>query len=219
MDIIKTREGSPFFQTHSATIRTWHWITFLLITGSIITAILNSTLLNPRSNAAGVQNQLQTQGITITDRQAFFVARQFDDKLWDLHKIIGIIVSIMLLLRIIAEFFLPDDEQIRSRFASALKSFRDGSGNRSVYRQYLVIRITYSFFFVLLLFMVLTGLSLAFGRQIEFLDKSHRTIKEIHAAGQWVIYLFVLVHISGVILADLGIAKGVVSGMINGNKN
>jgi cytochrome b len=31
-------------------------------------------------------------------------------------------------------------------------------------------------------------------------------------------YAFVIFHIGGVILADLGKAKGIVSGMINGNK-
>jgi Ni,Fe-hydrogenase I cytochrome b subunit len=36
---------------------------------------------------------------------------------------------------------------------------------------------------------------------------------------QWVIYGFVLLHLAGVILADLGKHKGLVSRMINGRSS
>jgi Ni/Fe-hydrogenase 1 B-type cytochrome subunit len=209
--------GSPFIQPHSAIIRIWHWLTFTLIALSIVTVILNLTLLNPRNNAQPVQNQLKNQGITISDRQAFSIAHHFDDQLWDLHKWIGFGISILLLFRVVAEFFIPRDQRIRKRMSNAIKIFKETEGDKSEYRHYLALKLTYTLFYILLILMSITGLSLAFGRQIAFLGQARRTIREIHAAGQWAMYAYVLVHIGGVIIADLGKAKGVVSGMINGN--
>jgi len=40
-------ESSPFIQKHSATIRIWHRITFLVISASMITVLIISTLLDP----------------------------------------------------------------------------------------------------------------------------------------------------------------------------
>ena len=85
--------GSLFLQKHSAVIRIWHWLTFLLISLSIITVILSTTILNPRKNAGAVKDQLKEQNITLDDRQAFFLAHHFDDQLWDLHKILGLKAS------------------------------------------------------------------------------------------------------------------------------
>jgi Ni,Fe-hydrogenase I cytochrome b subunit len=214
---VTSGEKTPFLQSHSLTIRIWHWITFILIALVIITVILNSTLLNPRKNAGAVQKQLQEQGVVITERQSFFVAHQFDDKLWDLHKLLGFGIAIMLALRILGEFLLPKEERIRTRMRSALNLFKSGSADKADYRHYLIIKYTYLLFYILLFYMVVTGLALAFEHQLRLPGNINHTIKDIHGAGQWVMYAFVLFHIGGVILSDLGKAKGIVSGMINGN--
>jgi Ni/Fe-hydrogenase 1 B-type cytochrome subunit len=211
-------EKNPFLQSHSSTIRIWHCVSFILIALVIITVILNSTLLNPRKNAGSVQSQLQEQGIIITERQSFFVAHQFDDKLWNLHKLLGFGIAIMLVLRIISEFLLPKDERIRTRMRSALNLFKSGTGDKAEYRHYLIVRYSYLLFYILILYVAVTGLALAFEHQLGLPGNINHTIKEFHGAGQWLMYAFVLFHIGGVILADLGKARGLVSGMINGNK-
>jgi Ni,Fe-hydrogenase I cytochrome b subunit len=211
-------EKNPFLQKHSLIIRIWHWVSFILIGMVIVTVLLNSTLLNPRKNAGSVQGQLKEQGIEITERQAFFVAHQFDDKLWDLHRLLGIGIAIMLAFRILSEFLLPKEERIRTRMRSAFNIFRSGSADKNEYRQYLIVKYSYMLFYILIFYMAATGLSLAFEHQLGLPGNINHTIKEFHGAGQWVMYAFVLFHLGGVILADLGKAKGVVSGMINGNK-
>jgi Ni/Fe-hydrogenase 1 B-type cytochrome subunit len=208
---------NPFLQSHSGLIRIWHWLTFIVIALIIITVLLNSTVMNPRKNAAPVQNQLKEQGITIDDRQAFFVAHHFDDQLWDLHKILGIGLSVLLLLRIVSEFLIPADERIRLRLKSALTGYRAKGDDMKDQRHYLIVRISYTLFYLLLAIIVLTGLSMVFGGQLGISRELNHSLREFHGACQWVMYAFVLLHIGGVILADLGKAKGVVSGMINGN--
>ena len=209
---------SHFLQEHSVMLRIWHWLTFLLISASILTVLLASTILEPRNNAPLVQKQLKEKGLDISNEQAWPVAHAFEDKIWDVHKIIGIIIAFLLLSRIIIEFAQPREERIRSRLKNALQLFRTTGAGRADYRHYLIVKWTYLAFYLLLIFMATTGLSLAFGKNLGIPREIHRTIKDIHGAGQWVMYTFVLFHVGGVILADLGKAKGLVSGMIHGNK-
>jgi Ni,Fe-hydrogenase I cytochrome b subunit len=76
----------------------------------------------------------------------------------------------------------------------------------------------YLLFYGFLLVLVLTGVGLALGHEVAFLGKIHRMLKRVHSFDQYVVYAFVLFHLFNVILADNGKSKGIVSGMINGNK-
>ena len=66
--------------------------------------------------------------------------------------------------------------------------------------------------------MALTGLSLAFGRNLGIPRELSRTIREIHSFGQYLMYTFIALHIGGVIVAENMKIRGIVSGMINGNR-
>lgn len=207
-----------FLQKHSLQIRIWHWITFLFISGSMITVLFASTLLNPRDNIGMVQEQLQNKGVTVTQDQAFAVSHEYEDKVWNVHKWIGFGVAFLLFSRIVIEFTHPGEEKLRYRLKSAFGLYKKNDENRSVYRHFIGVKATYSLFYILLFCMALTGLGMAFGRDLGFSRELHRTIKEIHNIGQYFMYAFVLVHIGGVIIADSTASKGIGSGMINGNR-
>jgi cytochrome b len=66
--------------------------------------------------------------------------------------------------------------------------------------------------------MVATGLLIAFGGSWGISGQTRHSIKEIHGFIQYLIYAFLFFHLAGVILAELGKSKGIVSGMINGGK-
>jgi cytochrome b len=66
--------------------------------------------------------------------------------------------------------------------------------------------------------MAISGLCLAFGRELGIPRDLNHTIKEVHGFCQYLIYAFILFHLTGVIYADLGKTKGIVSGMINGGE-
>ncbi|MFN8241762.1 MAG: cytochrome b/b6 domain-containing protein [Bacteroidales bacterium] len=209
---------SPFLQPHSAIVRIWHWLTFILILISIFTVIINSTLLDPRANGKVVQEQLIGQNISLDDRQSFFIAHHFDDQLWNLHKYIGIGIAFLLLVRIAAEFSIPAEERTRTRLLSALKTYRSDKEGNKEYRHYLIVRTSYTLFYILLLFLSISGLIIAFGRNIGIEAQAVRSFKELHETGQWLVYAFVIFHIGGVVISETGKVKGIVSGMINGNK-
>jgi len=209
---------SPFLQKHSVSIRIWHWLTFLTLTFILLTVLFASTLLNPRENSSVVQNMLSEKGASIDKDQAFSVAHIFDDKMWELHKYLGFGLSFLILGRIGIEFAQSNEEKFKSRLKSALNLYKQSNPDKKELKLYLIVKGSYTFFYILILFMALTGLSLAFGRDLGISRDTKHLIEEIHGFGQYLIYTFVFFHLCGVIIADLGKSKGIVSGMINGGK-
>ena len=210
--------SSIFIQQHSASVRVWHWLTFLFVTGSIVTVLFNSILLSPRENVKMVQEQLQRKGLIASDDQAFAVSHEYEDQMWEVHKLIGYGLAFLLLSRIVIEFTLPVEERMRRRILKILELRQKGDSNKAEYTHYLWVKRTYLLFFFLLSLMVLTGLGMAFGREFGFSREIHGSIKNLHAFVQYLIYAFIVIHLGGVVLGENGKIKGLVSGMIHGNR-
>jgi len=210
-------ESSLFLQQHSVQLRIWHWLTFLFITSSIVTVLLVSTLFSQRDNIKLVQDQLQGQGVTVTNDQAFSVSREYEDKLWNVHKYLGFGLAFLLLARVVIEFTQPEDEKMRNRLKKVNLKYKQNDQNKAEYRHYLMVKRSYFLFFILLFCMALTGLGLAFGRNLGFSREINDGIREIHEVVQYLMYAFVVIHLAGVIIAENGKIRGIVSGMIHGN--
>lgn len=212
-------ESSPFLQRHSVLIRIWHWATFLIISGSMITVLINATMLNPRDNITLVQTQLKAKGVNVTDEQAFAVSHQYEDKMWDVHKLLGYGLAFLLASRLIIELIQPKEEKLRSRIKKVGSSFKLNDENSAQYRHYLYVKRLYLLFYLILLLMAITGLGLAFGHELGFTRQTHNTLKTIHSLFQYFMYGFVFIHLCGVVIAENTKDKGIVSGMINGNSS
>jgi len=211
-------QSSPFIQQHSAPLRIWHWLTFLFITTSMVTVLLNSTMLSPRDNVKLVQEQLEKKGVTVTEDQAFAVSHEYEDKMWDVHKLVGYGLAFLLLTRVVIEFTQPEEEKIRNRLKKAKELRAKNDANKADYNHYLKVKLSYTIFFLILFCMALTGLGMAFGRDLGFSREIFRGLKNIHAILQYLMYAFIVLHLAGVIIAENGKIKGIVSGMINGNR-
>jgi Ni/Fe-hydrogenase 1 B-type cytochrome subunit len=210
--------SSYFIQKHSTAIRIWHWLTFLLMSATFITVLLNSTIMNQRTNIPVVQDVLKSKGVTVSEEQAFAVTREYEDKSWGVHKWIGFGLTFLLLSRIVIEITQPGEEKIKARFKKAMGLYKRNDADKPEYRHYLGTKISYLIFYALLTCMAITGICLAFGRELGISRELHGTIKEIHAFGQYIMYAFVTLHLCGILISENLKAKGIVSGMINGNK-
>lgn len=202
---------------HSTAIRVWHWLSVLVISGSIITVILASTVFRTRNTISLVQAELTGKGITASPDQARAVAHAFNDILWDLHKYVGFALCALVLFRIAIEATAPSDKKMTVQLKRALGFKPVEELARLEQQHYVQVKFIYLVFYVALILMALTGLGLAF-EDVPLFHAYHRSIKQIHAFLQWVIYGFIVLHITGVILADLGKYKGLVSGMIHGRR-
>src|ERR1044072_1925261 len=67
--IRKDIENPRIVKRNSASIRFWHWASALVICGSLLTVLINSTLLD-RGNSKLVENELMQAGAKIDDQQA-----------------------------------------------------------------------------------------------------------------------------------------------------
>lgn len=198
-------------------IRVWHWAFFMVVTASLVTTLLASTLFRTRNNTGMVQQELQHQGLTISQDQARGVAHAFNDRLWEWHTYLGYVICGFLVARVVIELSLSREERLATKIRKAIAIKRSFPQESETQRHYLQVKWGYVVFYCLILTMALTGLGLAF-EDVPFLKNIHGTIKQVHSFVQYLIYGFILLHLSGVILADIGKHRGIVSGMIHGKK-
>ena len=201
-----------FNEPKPASIRLWHWLAFLFFLASITTVIFGSTLFTTKSNIPMVQEQVQKRGGSITEKQASAVAHEYSDKLWMLHKYIGYGLSFLLLWRIIAEVVISKEKKLSTRIRAAVRYPAETIEKR----HNLLVQYGYLSFYVLFILMSITGLILAF-EDVKWLDPLHQLAKNIHSIVQYGLYAYMLIHIIGVIRADLTKYGGIVSRIINGN--
>ncbi len=202
-------------QKNSLAIRVWHWVTFLGFTASLITVLLGSTLFKTRENISTVTEMVARKGGSVTRDQAWSVAHAYSDKLWDTHKIIGYVLCFLLLSRVIIEVRQKKDDKLTNRIRTALNFHPVNENDKMERNHYLLVKRGYLVFYFLFLCMGLTGLILAF-EDLEFLKPLHKTASSLHSFFQWGIYAYIMLHLIGVVRADLNKNKGIVSGMING---
>jgi cytochrome b561 len=121
----------------------------------------------------------------------------------------------LLLSRILIEIAQPGEEKLGGKIRRAL-GFKSGDpGEVKERRHYIQVKGGYIAFYILILVMALTGLVLAF-EDVAMLKGIQRPVKQVHGFVQYFIYGYILIHLVGVIRADLGKYRGLVSGMIHG---
>lgn len=207
----QTTNTTEFFrEPKPAAIRLWHWLTLVFILASLTTVIFGSTLFRTRNNVTMVQEQVESKGGTVTVQQARSVAHEYSDKLWMLHKYIGYGLAFLLLWRIITEATVSKEKTLWAKIRLAMSGT-----NGPEKKHYLFVQYGYMVFYVLFILMAITGLILAFEDQ-KWLDPLHEPAKELHEIIQYGLYAYMILHLCGVIRADLYKYNGIVSRMING---
>jgi cytochrome b561 len=202
---------------HTLAIRIWHWTTFITIATSLVFVALGSTMFRTGDNISLVQEQLEGKGAVVTKEQAWSVAHEYSDKLWMAHKYVGYGLCFLLLSRFMIELAQPGEAKLRIKIKRAM-GLRDNSPLQKEERRHdLMVKAGHLFFYLLFLTMAVTGLGLAFEHS-PLLKDIQDPIKEVHSLVQYLVYAYILVHLIGVIRADVGKYPGTVSGMINGKR-
>lgn len=204
-------------EPHSLAIRIWHWIFFILIFSTITTVALATFVFNTGKNIPLVQQQLQGRGVTVDTQTARAVSHAFNDICWALHTWIGYGIAIFVLGRLVLEIALPTQEKLSGKMRLARAFMPTTVEQAQEKKHFVAVKWTYVVFYALIAVMALTGLVLAF-ETVPFFRSIRRPVKSVHSFTQYLIYGFILIHIAGVIRADIGKYPGLVSGMINGRK-
>lgn len=202
---------------NSSTLRLWHWANVVVISGSLITVLINSTILDEHKIASFLQGSFSKAGGSVTASQAKSVANNLGDTVWDVHAYFGYCLAGLLLFRLVLEFFQISDQKFIHKFKSAYNNFKITKKKRQAALHQLTVEVIYALFYFLLIIMVVTGLSLAFDDDFQVLKSIHHPVKSVHGFCMYLILAFIIVHIAGVFLAERKKdGKGIVSDMING---
>ena len=202
---------------YSAALRLWHWINLLVISGSLLTVLLNATILDGRESGTFIQQQLQKAGAAVTEDQARAASRGIRDEVWQVHIYCGYTIIALLLFRLALEFFGVTDQKLIRKIKAAYHYYFVIKKERTLARHELFVKSLYALFYVMILVMGTTGLCLNFEDDVPALKNMHG-IRDVHSFTMYLILGFIIVHLAGVYLAEHKESKGIVSDMINGGR-
>ncbi|WP_428329398.1 cytochrome b/b6 domain-containing protein [Mucilaginibacter sp.] len=202
---------------YSAPLRLWHWLNLIIISGSLITVLINATITDDHSTAILIQSDLKDSGATINADQARSAAHSLSDSVWDIHIYFGYALAALFLFRLILEFFQLADQKFISIIKSKYHNFKTIKNNR-IARHEFTVKTIYALFYLLLLVMVITGLFLAFEDAMAPFKAIRHSVKQVHGFCMYLVLAFIAVHLAGVFLAERKDGAGIVSDMINGGK-
>jgi cytochrome b len=203
-------------KSYPSSLRLWHWMNTIVISGSLITVLINSTITDDRVTSDLMKNELQKSGANITTEQARDVAHALSDSVWGIHIYFGYALATLLLFRLILEFFQLTDQKFIRKLKSAYQQYNIIKKNREIVRHELTVKAIYALFYIVLTVMVVTGLFLAFEDALAAYKSIRHSVKEVHGFCMYLVLIFIIVHITGVYLAERKDGKGLVSDMING---
>jgi len=200
---------------YSPELRLWHWLSAVIISGSLLTVLANSTITNGRTNAGIIQKSFAEQNISVSQDQARGAAHEISDRVWELHTYFGYILIALFIFRLALEFSHRADQKLIRKLKVA---YAELSGeHRKQAKHEVVVKSLYITFYTLLGIMAITGLCMAFEDDVPSL-KIH-ALREIHSFCMYLIIAFIIVHLAGVFLAERKDSKGIISDMINGGNS
>ncbi len=203
---------------NSAALRFWHWANTIIITGLLITVLINSTILDDRSNQSFLKTELQKNGTVLNENQARSLAHAQSDEVWGIHIYFGYFLAALFVFRLVMEFFQPQGQHFFIRLKEAYRQYFTIKQNTYLAKHELAVKIIYTGFYIVLTIMVVTGLSLAFEDALSFLKPIRHSIKQVHGFCMYLVLAFIAVHLAGVFLAERDKSPGIVSDIINGGK-
>ena len=193
-------------------LRLWHWLSAIVISGSLLTVLANSTITNGHTNAAVIQKSFAEKNISVSQDQARGAAHEISDRVWELHIYFGYTLIALFIFRLVLEFTHRADQKLIGKLKLAYAQLN--GAHRKEAKHEVVVKSLYIVFYTLLGIMAITGLCMAFEDDVPAL-KIH-ALREIHSFCMYLIIAFIIVHLTGVFLAERKDSKGIVSDMING---
>jgi Ni,Fe-hydrogenase I cytochrome b subunit len=192
---------------HSLGLRIWHWLDAVVIVGLIVTFFLRDGLV---SNSRYLVSQLSARGIPVEDTVTKPIIKEMVNRLWTWHIYLGYGLTALLLFRIV--LFFTDKRNPVMECWNSICELKGRFDFRNVHSS--VVKSGYVVFYLLQLFMVLSGLTLTFSASLGISRELRHSVNEAHEAVMWFFLAFVIAHVIGIIVAENRDDPGIVSAMI-----
>ena len=184
---------------YSVSFKLWHWLNAFVVLGLLGTVFLRKTFLSWRTNSEILMNKLSDFNIEVSAEQAKILAKAVRAGMWEWHIILGYMLAFLVLYRIYLFF---TNSTTKQSFASL-----------SLHKK--AVQVSYYVFYVTLFFMSVSGLILSFHEELTLSKEMTHDLKEIHELVFNYILFFAVIHIVGVVIAELTNEKGIISRMIS----
>lgn len=185
---------------YSRIYRIMHWAIAICMLLLLATIFLRLTWLNKNNVSDIIQNYLNSINVSITEDQSILLAKKIRKPMWDWHIYLGYAlvglysIRLMLPMRGIMRFANPMSKEHNSK--DKLKHW--------------VHIIFYVFVFVSLV----TGLLIEHGPK-----EMKKPLEEIHELSLYYLLAYIVIHFAGILMAEFGAQKGIISNIISGSKN
>lgn len=179
--------------------RLLHWaiaFTFLYI---LLTVFLRMGWMNKTGMGTIIQDNLAESKITISSDEASALGKKVRKPMWDTHIIAGYVLIGLFAIRLILMWVQG------LGFANPLKA---GVSFYEKFKSWV-----YIIFYVLLAVSLFTGFM-----KVNGPDSLEHLMEDIHVQSLYYSIAFIFIHTVGVILADGGKERGIISKMISGDK-
>ena len=183
---------------YSPLLRLWHWLNAFTIFILLGTFFLRKTFLSWRTNSETMITEFAEFDINISIEAAKAVAKVIRAPMWEWHIIFGYVLAALIIFRVL--IFIKEGMSYKN-FSTFHKKG---------------ITLLYTLFYLLVIFMAISGITMHQGIDIGLSKELIHRIKEIHESVAWFFVFFVPLHIAGVVVADMTNETGLISRMISG---
>ena len=179
--------------------RIMHWSMAACVLILLLTIFLRLTWMNKHNMADIIQNYLNTTNISLSHEETIILAKQIRKPMWNWHIYTGYALSGLFGIRLLLPFF-------------GQMKFANPFNNRLSLKQ----KFQYSVYFV---FYTCIALSLTTGLGLTFGPISlKKSMEEVHKLSIYYLIIYLIIHISGVLIAELKTQRGIISEIIGGNR-
>lgn len=185
---------------YSKVYRIIHWaiaISFLLL---LFTIFLRLTWLNKYNVAAIIKDFLSTTDQKLSQEQLIALAKKIRQPMWEWHIYIGYLLVGLFSIR----FLLPG-----FGYMAIQNPFIKGLTTKVRFQKWV-----YLIFYACVIASLVTGLLIEFGPS-GWKD----TMEAIHVLGIYYLIAYIILHVAGVIIAELTDQKGIISRIVSGSKD
>ncbi|WP_413294464.1 cytochrome b/b6 domain-containing protein [Bdellovibrio sp. HCB185ZH] len=213
------KESNYSFKKYQpASLRWWHWLNALAILALLGTVLLRKTFLSWRTNAAFIKTKVEEGAGSVTPEVAESIAKALRDVMWQWHYWIGFALGALLVGRILIGLFVVKKCPATHAVQSAAGLSQVPKETRIGAVHYTLVKSSYALFYLITLYMVLSGILLYFKKDLGLAKDLTSFLKEVHEWLMWFFVVFVVGHIAGVFIAENRGDKGITSDMINGGE-
>jgi cytochrome b561 len=176
-----------------------HWAIALTMSFLLLTILLRMGWMNKDFMGGIIQQNLNKSGVPINTKDAALIGKAVRKPMWRWHELAGYTMIGLYLIRMVL---------IAVQGIAYKSPFSKKSSPKDKFKGWVYI-----------IFYLLLAVSLFTGFMIENGPKSlQHNMELVHMQSIYYVVIFIMLHIGGVLIADAGLDRGIISKMISGDK-